>query len=279
MPSYQPPLKNSAYVFYVSLVSQANTKIMQASATLASGDVKSALDDAAPANLATLPVVDADYTKRIKVSLSAAEMNGDRVTVIFSDASGAEWCDLTVDIATVTNQFDSLATQASVNTIDDLLDSEIGTLTTNVAAILADTGTDGVVVNAAGLATDAVTEIQSGLATAASIAALNNLSAAQVNTEVDTALADYDAPTKAELDAGLAALNDISVADILAGVIEGSITLKGALRLALSALTGKASGGGTTTISFRDTDDTKARITATVDSSGNRTAVTRDITD
>lgn len=32
------------------------------------------------------------------------------------------------------------------------------------------------------------------------IAALNNLSAADVNTEVDTALADYDAPTKAELD-------------------------------------------------------------------------------
>ena len=33
-----------------------------------------------------------------------------------------------------------------------------------------------------------------------SVAALNDLSAADVNTEVDTALADYDAPTKAELD-------------------------------------------------------------------------------
>lgn len=33
------------------------------------------------------------------------------------------------------------------------------------------------------------------------IAALNNLSAADVNTEIDTALADYDGPTKAELDA------------------------------------------------------------------------------
>ena len=33
------------------------------------------------------------------------------------------------------------------------------------------------------------------------IAALNNLSAADVNAEVDTALADYDGPTKAELDA------------------------------------------------------------------------------
>lgn len=144
MPSYQPPLKNAAYVFYVSLVSQANTKIMQASATLATGDVKAAVDDAAPANLATLPVVDADYTKRIKVSLSAAEMNGDRVTVIFSDASGAEWCDLTVDIATVTNQFDSLATQASVDTVDNLLDSEVAAILaavdTEVAALVTSVG-------------------------------------------------------------------------------------------------------------------------------------------
>lgn len=43
-------------------------------------------------------------------------------------------------------------------------------------------------------------------ATLAAIAALNNLSAAQVNAEVDTALADYDAPTKAELDDGLAGI-------------------------------------------------------------------------
>lgn len=45
-------------------------------------------------------------------------------------------------------------------------------------------------IGASELAADAITEIQSGLATAASIAALNNLSAAQVNAEADTALAD-----------------------------------------------------------------------------------------
>lgn len=33
------------------------------------------------------------------------------------------------------------------------------------------------------------------------IAALNDLAAADINTEVDSALADYDGPTKAELDA------------------------------------------------------------------------------
>ena len=44
------------------------------------------------------------------------------------------------------------------------------------------------------------------------------LTAAQVNAEVDTALADYDPPTKAEMDAGLAALNDVSAADVNAQV-------------------------------------------------------------
>lgn len=52
----------------------------------------------------------------------------------------------------------------------------------------------------------------------AGLAALNDLSAAQVNAEVDTALADYDPPTKAELDSGLAALNDPTTADILAKI-------------------------------------------------------------
>lgn len=104
-----PPKRNTAYTFYVSLVSQANTKIMQANPTLAAGDVKVAVDDAAPANLTTLPVVDADFTKRIKVSISASEMNGTRITVIFSDAAGAEWCDLTIDIPTSVREIDDLA--------------------------------------------------------------------------------------------------------------------------------------------------------------------------
>ena len=52
----------------------------------------------------------------------------------------------------------------------------------------------------------------------ASIAGLNDLSAADVNAQVDTALADYDGPTKAEMDAALAALDlggsSLTVGDI-----------------------------------------------------------------
>jgi len=104
-----PPKKNAAFVFYVGLVSQTDTKLLQANPTLAAGDVKVATDDAAPANLATLPVVDADFTDRVKVNMSADEMNGDRVTVIFSDAAGAQWTDLLIDIPTSVRQIDDLA--------------------------------------------------------------------------------------------------------------------------------------------------------------------------
>jgi len=108
-----PPKKNAAFTFYVSLISQADTKIAQANPTLAAGDVKVAIDDGAPANLGTLPVADADFTKRVKVVLTAGEMNGDNISIIFSDAAGAEWCDLMVNIQTATRQLTDLAYPAT----------------------------------------------------------------------------------------------------------------------------------------------------------------------
>jgi hypothetical protein len=109
MPSYVTPKKNTAFVFYVSLEDKANPGLFKASPTLAAGDVRVATDDGAPGNAATLPTVDADFTKRLKVSLSAGEMNGDNVTVIFSDAAGAEWYDLQVNLQTTAQQIDDLS--------------------------------------------------------------------------------------------------------------------------------------------------------------------------
>ena len=57
------------------------------------------------------------------------------------------------------------------------------------------------------------------------LAALNDLSAADVNAEVDTALSDYDPPTKAELDGGLAGLNDPSTTEIRDAVTGGAYAL------------------------------------------------------
>lgn len=85
------PQKNVPYVLYVDLKSQS-TGMIQVSPTLAVGDVKVAVDDGAPANIATLPVVDTDFQDRVKVTLSAGETNGSAgVSIIFRDVSGAEW--------------------------------------------------------------------------------------------------------------------------------------------------------------------------------------------
>ncbi len=73
-------------------------------------------------------------------------------------------------------------------------------------------------------------------------------------------------------------MNNISVADILAGVVEGTVTLEQLGRLIISVLACKTSGGGTTIIKFRNLADTKNRVTETVDSDGNRTSITLDLT-
>ncbi len=73
------------------------------------------------------------------------------------------------------------------------------------------------------------------------------------------------------------AANEIADAllDRAAGV-ETGLTPRQVFRLFAAALLGKCSGLATTTAVFRDTGDSKDRITATVDANGNRTAVTLD---
>lgn len=70
-----------------------------------------------------------------------------------------------------------------------------------------------------------------------------------------------------------------SVADALldrADAIETGWTVRKGFRIIAAALGGKLSGAATTTIVIRDVADAKDRITATVDSDGNRTAITLD---
>lgn len=65
--------------------------------------------------------------------------------------------------------------------------------------------------------------------------------------------------------------------DVMAEVVEGSLTMTQVMRLVLAALAGKADGFSGATQHYRDTADTKNRITAAVDATG-RTAVTLDVT-
>ena len=87
-------------------------------------------------------------------------------------------------------------------------------------------------------------------------------------------LVDY---TNDDLNTSISGLNDISVADILAGTIEGAYDVKDVLMLMSGVLVGKLSGGGSGTITFRNLSDTADRVVATVDGSGNRLSVTKNV--
>ena len=96
------------------------------------------------------------------------------------------------------------------------------------------------------------------------------LSATTVGTVTTTATAT-NVTTVNGLSAG-------TIDSILDDPIEGSMTLRQAMRIVLAACANKLSGAATTTVTIRDLADTKARITATVDADGNRSAVTLDAT-
>ena len=127
-----------------------------------------------------------------------------------------------------------------------------------------------------------------------SVGSVVGLSAANLDVAVSTRLAtaSYTAPldaaatraalgmAAANLDTQLGALPTAAenATAVLDEIIEAALSLRQAMRLCIAAMGGKASGLETTTAIYRDSADTKDRITATVDANGNRTAVTLDLT-
>ena len=192
MASVVPPKKGVVFSFEFALVSTTDTDNFQTNPTLATGDVKVSKDGASFANIATLPSA-IDAGEAITVTLSTTEMTADRVAVQFEDAAGDEWQGALVMIFT------------SAQLLDEI--------DTNVDSILADTGTDGVV------------------------------------------------------------LADSAITSIFSYVAEGALTFVQMFRVAYAVLAGKSSGGGTSTIVFRDVADGVNRVSTTVDGDGNRTAI------
>lgn len=161
MPSYYPPKKNTEYIFYVSLRQQADTKLMQANPTIATGDFQVSTDGGALSDLDTLPTVSPASSEMVKVTLSATEMNGDNVTVLASDAAGAQWCDLTVNIQTAARQIDDLAyPTTSGRSIDVTTTGEVGLdyANTNGTIDASDIAADAI--GSSQLAATAATEIR-----------------------------------------------------------------------------------------------------------------------
>lgn len=151
MATMVPAQKNIEYIFFVGLVSQADTKLLQNNPTLAAGDVLVSTDGGATSNLDTLPAVTPASSDMVKVTVSTSEMNGDNVIIVFSDAAGSEWCDLLINI------------QTSAQSLD--------TMDTNIDSVLTDTAVIGAL--GAGL-TD--------------LGGMSTTMKGQVNAEVDTAL-------------------------------------------------------------------------------------------
>jgi hypothetical protein len=183
MASTNPPIRATAYTTYVSVVSQADTKLFKTSVTLATGDVKVSKDGGSFNNIGTLPV-EISTTGVLSLALTGTEMTADTVVVLFRDASGAEWADLQLTFHTVAANFDAL--------------------NTDIDAILADTGTDGVV----------VASIANGAITAAAIA---------------TGAIDADAIADNAIDAGAIASDAITAAKIAAGAITSAKFASGAI--------------------------------------------------
>lgn len=136
------------------------------------------------------------------------------------------------------------------------------------------------------IATDTTTEIPATLATLATSAAL-----ATVDTNVDSVLADTN-EIQAELaDGGRTDLLIDSIVDATTAtgvllkddaieaifndvVVTGTYTFAQLMKIMASALAGKLSGGGSTTLTFKSVDGASDVIVATVDANGNRSAVT-----
>lgn len=122
------PKKNVAYEFDIGLVDASDTGSFKANPTIAAGDFKVSTANGAFGNLATLPVVSPAASVSVKINLSQAEMNGDKIVVHCKDAAGAEWDSVYIFIDA------TIATVDDVKTRVDLLLDTYGVIKNSVLA-------------------------------------------------------------------------------------------------------------------------------------------------
>lgn len=183
--------------------------------------------------------------------------------------------------ASYTAPLDAAGTRTAVGLTSANLDTQIatlatptnitaGTITTVTNLTNAPTSGDLTATMKASVTTAATAATPTAAAVTGAVGSVTGLTASNLDVAVSTRLASaaYTAPPTANANAD-------ALLDRTAGV-ETGLTVRQAFRLIASSLFGKASGLATTTAKFRDTNDTMDRITATVDTNGNRSAVTLD---
>jgi hypothetical protein len=158
----QPCVAGTAYQFPVFVGSQADTDVFQTSVSLVAGDVQVSKDGGGYSNITSLPS-EIGATGEITVILAGAETTGATkyITVKFHDVTGDQWQDVVYIIPMQTAISDYATTGADGDTLETLSDQ------LDVAQADLD--------SPAQYKADV-----SALATSAEIAALNDLSAAQV---------------------------------------------------------------------------------------------------
>lgn len=133
MASTWPPVKNTPHSFPISLVSQASTHIFQTNVTITTADAWVSKDSGAFVAVTAAPVElltdGGAKTGVLWQGLTATEMTADVVTVLYHDAAGDEWQDVSYTVLTAAQTLD--------------------TVDANVDSILTDTGTDGVLLTSA----------------------------------------------------------------------------------------------------------------------------------
>lgn len=98
---YNPPKKNEDFQIRIALENYANPGNFKSNPTIAAGDFKVAVDATALANLTTLPTVSPASSVLVLITLSAAEMNGDVITLVGIDQTAPkEWADIVISIPT-----------------------------------------------------------------------------------------------------------------------------------------------------------------------------------
>jgi hypothetical protein len=150
--------------------------------------------------------------------------------------------------------------------------NDVNTATITAGAIAAATFAANAI-DANALAASAATEIQTGLATSAALA-LVQVDTDDIQARLPAAL-DGSGNIKAGVQTMAAGAITAIAAGVLAVVVEGAITVQGALRLIMSSTVFNVSGFLANAPNYRDAADTKNRIVATTTTDG-RTTVTVD---
>jgi hypothetical protein len=98
---YNPPKKNEDFLIRIALEDYAQPGNFKSNPTIAAGDFKVSTDGGALGNLTTLPTVSPASSIWVLITISAAEMNGDVISIQCIDqTSPKEWSDLAFSIPT-----------------------------------------------------------------------------------------------------------------------------------------------------------------------------------